>query len=233
MTSPARHEPEDHGHDSPGAPGAEVIGALLARASSGDQAAWRDLVGLYARRVFALAHSRLHNHDAAEEVTQSVFCTIAAKLTDGGYAERGRFEAWLFRVAMNRVRDEVRRARHRATPTDSDTIDRSTPAPRASQPGATPDHAARLGALRSALDLLSDADRQIIELRHHAGLSFAAISEALSEPLGTLLARHHRALKKLKEHLTTGPAAPAAVSIAGSRAQRERLATDTFTEPLP
>ena len=42
---------------------------------------------------------------------------------------------------------------------------------------------------------LHDADREVIELRHHGGLSFKQIAELLDEPLGTLLARHHRALR--------------------------------------
>ena len=45
----------------------------------------------------------------------------------------------------------------------------------------------------------SDADREVVELRHHGGLSFNQISDMLKEPLGTVLARHHRALKKLKD----------------------------------
>ncbi len=51
------------------------------------------------------------------------------------------------------------------------------------------------------MDKLSEADREIVELRHHAGLSFKQMADLLSEPIGTLLARHHRALKKLKDLL--------------------------------
>lgn len=46
---------------------------------------------------------------------------------------------------------------------------------------------------------LSESDREIIELRHHGGMSFKQMADLLNEPLGTLLARHHRALRKLKE----------------------------------
>ena len=52
-----------------------------------------------------------------------------------------------------------------------------------------------------ALQDLSELDRQIIDLRHTASMSFKQISELLDEPVGTLLARHHRALKKLKQIL--------------------------------
>ncbi|HYE01738.1 MAG TPA: sigma-70 family RNA polymerase sigma factor, partial [Phycisphaerales bacterium] len=176
----------------------------LVEAAEGCQLAWRTLVGRYARRVYALAKSRCGNHDLAEEVTQSVFVTVATKLTsqgaEPGYTEQGRFESWLFRIAMNRLRDELRRRKR--------TAGGSGPGPAADiapDPGAVParadDAADQLNALRRALAQLAEADREVVELRHHAGLSFKQIAELLEEPMGTLLARHHRALKKLKDLL--------------------------------
>jgi RNA polymerase sigma-70 factor (ECF subfamily) len=177
------------------------LGPLLARAASGDEGAWRELVSLYGRRVFALCRSRLRDRDLAEEVTQSVFVTVAIKLKEGAYAESGRFEAWLFRIAVNRVRDQVRSAGRRLASGDSEMAG-SAVAPAASV-GLASDE---LEALQSAMARLPEVDRQVVELRHQGGMPFAAIAELLDEPIGTLLARHHRALKKLKEMLTrAGP----------------------------
>lgn len=181
--------------------------ALLHAAGMGDDVAWRKLIDLYARRVYALARSRLgvSRHELAEEITQSVFATVASKLgreEDGesGYAEQGKFESWLFRIAMNRIRDEVRRSRRQAEPADPASFSSVASAERAPDGlETTPD---QLSSLRLAMEKLSDADREIVELRHHAGLSFKQMADLLSEPIGTLLARHHRALKKLKDLLT-------------------------------
>ena len=173
--------------DSPDLP------ALLRDACSGCEDAWRQLVALYARRVFAMVRSRCHDDDLAEEITQSVFVTISSKLSpEGGYEEHGRFESWLFRITMNRVRDEMRRRKRHAVPTD--------PAGFGGIAGAeeTTRDDDGLDALRNAMGGLSDAERQIIELRHHGQMSFKLIAETLDEPIGTVLARHHRALKKLK-----------------------------------
>ncbi len=174
--------------------------ALLRSAAGGDEAAWRSLVALYSRRIYALAKSRFGKADVAEEITQSVFVTVAGKLgglaSGGGtYTEQGKFEPWLFRVAMNRIRDEARRARHRATPTDPSSL---TFQARPSSAEEARD-AAQLAHLREAMSRLSEQDREIIELRHHGQMSFKQIADMLDEPMGTLLARHHRALRKLKE----------------------------------
>lgn len=178
------------------------LSGLLAAAARGDQHAWSEIVRLYARRVYALIKSRVHRTDLAEELTQSVFVTVATKLGSGGYVDRGRFEAWLFRVAVNRVRDEIRRLRRHAEPTDPEQFGALAAA-------APTDRAAEsdLASLRSAMAQLGEADLEIIQLRHQAGLPFATIAEMLHEPIGTLLARHHRALRKLKELIAGEPSA--------------------------
>ncbi len=185
----------DHDSTSP----IDDLAPLLGAAARGDNAAWSDLVKRYARRVYALARSRVRNHDVAEELTQSVFATVAEKLGSGEYAEQGKFESWLFRVAANRIRDYVRRLKHRPTAQDPDVLDTTT----SSRADSGPDEQAVVARvrLRSAMEQLTDADREIVELRHHGGLSFKQIADILGEPMGTLLARHHRALRKLKELL--------------------------------
>lgn len=208
-----------HGSVGSDAP-AQDLAPLLRAASGGDERAWRELVELYARRIYALARSRLGSSsggrgsfsrsdragpfvagdDAAEEVTQSVFCTVASQLRAGTYTEQGRFEAWLFRIAMNRIRDEVRRRRRQAEPTDPEVLGGVEADEEAA--GAQVGDGVEFVALRSAMGRLTEPDREIIELRHHGQMSFKQIAEMLDEPLGTLLARHHRALRKLKELMT-------------------------------
>jgi RNA polymerase sigma-70 factor (ECF subfamily) len=184
----------------------------LAEAARGDDAAWRRIIDLYARRIYALARSRLGKDHLAEEVTQSVFVTVATKLAAGdaapgsGYVEQGKFEAWLFRIATNRVRDEARRLKRRAVVGEG--LDHE-PVAGASAGRATERAEPReLALLRDAMLRLGDDDREVVELRHHAGLSFRQIADLLNEPLGTLLARHHRALRKLKGMLEDAGARP-------------------------
>lgn len=191
---------------------ASDIAGLLASAARGDDAAWRELLARYGRRVYALAKSRCRSPELAEEVAQSVFATVASKLIapGGGYTEQGRFEAWLFRVTMNRVRDHARARRRHAEPVDPATFGALAAGAGGSRDDSEP---ANLARLRDAMDELSDMDREVIELRHHGGMSFKQMAELLGEPIGTLLARHHRALRKLKDLL------------AGAATRAERSAT--------
>ena len=173
----------------------------LQRAATGDETAWRDLVDTYSPRVFGLIRAQCGNTELAEEITQSTFCTIVERI--GRYSELGRFESWLFRIAMNRLRDEMRRRKRQATPVETEALVGLAGAGESQEaPGPGSDD---LTALQGALNRLSEADRRVIHLRHFTGLSFAGIAEILGEPLGTVLARQHRALKKLRQHLTDEP----------------------------
>lgn len=166
-------------------------------AFAGDQDAWNELVHTYTRRLYAFAYSRLRRVDLAEEVVQSVFATVAIKVQTGGYSEQGQFEAWLFRIAVNRIRDQIRRSKRSRWVEMPEALDQAPAADRSEQ-----DDPETLAELRSGLERLSAKDREIIELRHHGEMSFKQIAAMLGEPVGTLLARHHRALAKLRELLS-------------------------------
>lgn len=177
-------------------------------AASGDEAAWARLVGEYAPRVYALLHSRCRDADLAEEITQAVFASVAEKLPV--YSEQGKFGPWVFQIAMNRWRDELRRRQRQRTAAAGDALDRlpggggrtggGTSA--GGGAGESADYRSQDPAAAAALDRalaqLSEADRDVIDLRHVGGLSFKQMADALGEPVGTLLARHHRALAKLR-----------------------------------
>lgn len=176
---------------------AEVPAAdLVARAAAGDAAAWRGLIDRFSGRLFGFVRAQCGDPDLAEEIVQSVFATVAAKLP--GYVEQGAFESWLFRIAMNRLRDEMRRRKRHAISMEGGTLAEVATGPTGGRSVIEP--GVRL-ALTEAIASLGEADREVISLRHVGGMSFQQMADTLEEPLGTLLARHHRALRKLRDFL--------------------------------
>ena len=178
----------------PNQPEKQELQELIVAAASGDEVAWRSIVEAYSFRVFALIRSKCANEELAEEITQSAFCTVAQKLST--YTETGKFEAWLFRIAMNRLRDEMRRRKRHAVPMENEMISvlsRGVTDQQDDEAGAL-----QIQRLRAAVRQLSSSDQDIIYMRHSAGMSYKQIAEVLGEPLGTVLARQHRALKKLR-----------------------------------
>lgn len=181
----------------PNIPDKQELHEHIVAAANGDEIAWRTIVEAYSFRVFALIRSKCANEDLAEEITQSTFCTIAQKLPT--YTETGKFEAWLFRIAMNRLRDEMRRRKRHAIPMENELI--GVLSGGVSDVQEDDETAAQIQRLRVAVRQLSSSDQDIIHMRHSAGMSYKQIAEVLGEPLGTVLARQHRALKKLRSFM--------------------------------
>ena len=181
------------------------IEPTLRAAAKGDQAAWRSLVESYSGRVFGVIYRQCGDRDLAEEITQATFVKVVRKLD--GYQEQGRFESWLFRIAVNRLRDEMRRRKRQATPTD---FAASPPeafgwTDESDQPDRQLEATEQAARLHAAIAKLPEADREILHLRYTAELGFKEIAAMLDQPLGTVLARGHRALKKLKTLLEESP----------------------------
>jgi RNA polymerase sigma-70 factor, ECF subfamily len=181
---------------------AEALDQMLRAAGGGDAEAWRGLIEAYSGRVYGLVYRRCGDRELAEEITQATFVKVVGKL--GEYREVGRFEAWLFRIAINALRDEMRRKGRHAVSVDF----ASTPPESFGRvaggfgPSEAMENEERYAMLRKAVAQLPEADRELIELRYTAELTFAQIGETLDEPLGTVLARGHRALKKLRDLMT-------------------------------
>lgn len=182
---------------------------VLALAAAGNENAWRSLVARYSAKVFALIFRHCRDRELAEEVTQATFVKVVSSI--GRYKELGRFESWLFRIAMNQLRDEMRGRKRRAV-SASGLIDGSevteswleaqasiSQDPSNHDPFHLVSRGEQVELLREAVGRLSETDQQVLYLRHTAGLSFAQIAESLNQPLGTVLARGHRALGKLRK----------------------------------
>jgi RNA polymerase sigma-70 factor (ECF subfamily) len=172
---------------------------LLEQAAAGDDQAWATIVSQLGPRVHGLIAANTRDDELAQEITQIVFCTIAQKIND--YVEQGRFESWVFRIAMNKLRDEMRRRGRQARPVGEvgfPASQRSGREDRAAYNKVDPDTAATLW---DAVRDLAPQDQEILHLRHVAGLGFKEIADLLDAPVGTLLARHFRAVRRLREQL--------------------------------
>ncbi len=196
---------------------------VLAEAATGDERAWKYIVESYGTRVYGFLLRRTRDIELAEELTQETFVKIAEKLNKfSGYKELGKFDAWLFQIAVNRLRDEYRRRSRQAramggsaSVSDEDGAAWDRMPLRDTSPLSTPldqvSQQEQIERVRAAVGGLNDDEQEVLYLRHTAGLSFSQIARIVNQPLGTVLARGHRALAKLRKVLSE--ADPAVVGI--------------------
>ena len=134
--------------------------------------------------------------DAAADAAQEVCVAVLTALPR--YADRGApFEAFVYRIAANKVADVQRAVIRRPTPTDEipDSAD-AAPGP---EDCAMADE--RSGQLWALLDRLSAQHREILTLRVAVGLSAEETADALGMSAGAVRVAQHRALGRLRGFL--------------------------------
>jgi RNA polymerase sigma-70 factor (ECF subfamily) len=182
---------------------------LVARCRRGEGHAWDELFDRHyapaARFVFQLAPD-LTKEDV-EEICQESFLSVIKSLES--FNGKSQFQTWLFRIAANKARDYRQRLRaakrgggqipvslQAEDPENGLTVDPPSSAP---GPDAIVLSAERLLLLRTALDQLGDACREIIELRYFGDLSYEEISKALQLNVKTVSSRLSKCLGRLEE----------------------------------
>jgi RNA polymerase sigma-70 factor, ECF subfamily len=172
----------------------ERLTELLRRCARSDGEALQRLYGLAAPRLFACLTRMLRRRSLAEEALQDVFVTIWQRA--GQFRpERGRPMAWLTAIARYRAIDLLRHERRVALP----VADLPEGAPVAEE--IQEDTAAALagtGLLERCLALLSQQQRQCLELAFVGGNSHADVARLLGSPLGTVKSWIRRGLQSLK-----------------------------------
>lgn len=130
---------------------------------------------------------RVASDELAEDLTQEVFIAAAAHLAR--LDSDGPVLAWLYKVARNRLLDELRRARRRPQLLSLDVV------PEPTELDFGPDLAK---ALRRASLNLSAADRELVGLRLFGECTFADVAAqfGISEPAAKM--RYVRALRALR-----------------------------------
>jgi RNA polymerase sigma-70 factor (ECF subfamily) len=163
---------------------------------------FESLVRAYQDRLFGFALRLTRNHQDAEECTQDALVRAYRALER--YPSQRRTELklrpWLYQIALNVVRNRVRRA----TPAVV-SVDSPVGSTLADNPDERPEPVAvrRDGwsRMERALEALPTRYKTAVVLRHVQGLSYAEAAEVLDQPVGTTKSDVHRGLRLLREAL--------------------------------
>lgn len=178
----------------------EMPETLIAKALSGDQAAYAVLYERLAPSVYRLCYSLLLNREDAEDVTQEAFVYAFRNLRrfDAG---KSAFKTWLFTIAISRCRNQYRRF----VPPILDVtelISAAIAAPRSEQPESALAHSSAKEAVEAALRRLQPRLREAIVLRYGHGLTYREIAEVMNCPQKTAESRVRLAHDALRGLLT-------------------------------
>ena len=164
---------------------------LFKRIGNNDMDALEDLYHLTERTLYAYILSIVKNHDETLDLMQETYLKIMSSAHL--YKPMGKPLAWMFTIAKNLYLSKIRKDK-RIINLETKEIEDST------KFSYVTDNEDRI-VLQTALDVLSEEERQIVILYAVSGLKHKEIAENIGLKLSTTLSKYHRALKKIREHL--------------------------------
>ena len=173
---------------------AEEDAADVARVLAGDVSAFEPIVRRWQKPLVNLAYRFCRDRGRAEEMAQEAFLRAYRSLA--GWRREAAFSTWLFALASNLYRSEIRRLPPLAAPLAEGVavLER-----RAAEPVLDDERRERV--VRNAVLALPARYRDVLTLFYFHGMDIARSAASLGLPQGTVKARLSRGRDILREKL--------------------------------
>lgn len=173
---------------------------LIARATSGDPAAFNSLMQQHEGRMYAVALRMCANREDAQDCLQEAMLRVYRAIS--GFKGESSFSTWVYRITMNTCLDELRKRKNRQTTSLDNLLDMGwSPSDDTNVPEKHAIRGESKRMLHAAIENLPEDMRSAIVLRDIEGLSYEEIAKALDINIGTIKSRISRGREKLREKL--------------------------------
>ncbi|QTA90671.1 RNA polymerase sigma factor [Desulfonema magnum] len=177
----------------------QQVSELVDKARHGNRNSTDQLVMLFHEDIFRMVYYRTRSRMDAEDLTQEIFMQMIKSLP--GLKKTSRFKSWLFRIALNRIKDfyrkksilnffgtstEVDESYQEISQNDDDPIDKLMRKEFWEQ-------------FRQFTEGLPRWEREVFILRFADHLGIREIAETLKKNESTVKTHLYRALKKFRQ----------------------------------
>ncbi|UCC41812.1 MAG: sigma-70 family RNA polymerase sigma factor [Candidatus Aminicenantes bacterium] len=173
---------------------------LVRRTMQGDEEAFGVLVKKYKTKVFNLAHSLTRDRDAADDLAQESF--IKAYFALPRFKLKSEFGTWLYRIAINTVKDYLRkkgRIKEIAFEKEIEHLVIQEDEMEKKQKKQREEQNRRL--VHHTIKTMPEKYQLILSLRDIQGFSYREIADILKVSPGTVDSRLHRARRNLRKKI--------------------------------
>lgn len=176
--------------------------ALITAYKSGKEGAFAELLHRYSAKVNTTILLIVKDRYKAEDLTQECFIKAIDRISRGVYNEEGKFAPWITRMAHNMAIDHFRKQKRNPTIILEDGspvfntmefTEESIESVHLKQETAV--------KLKSYIQQLPNAQREVLIMRHYGGLSFNEIAEETGVSINTALGRMRYALINLRKQV--------------------------------
>jgi RNA polymerase sigma-70 factor, ECF subfamily len=170
---------------------------LIELFQNGDDTAFNHLVVRYQEKVYWVARRFVNNHDAADDVTQEVFCKVYDSLRE--FRGESSVFTWLYRITVNISLNSVRRQKVREFFRIDEMFDAKDE--NAVPPDEVLEREEQKRLIEEAIATLPEKQKSVFVLRYYEELPYEEISKVLKTSVGGLKANYFHAVKKIQEYV--------------------------------
>lgn len=159
------------------------------------------LIQRHKGKVFTYITMYMRDRSLAEDIFQETFLKVINSLREGKYRDDGRFLSWVMRIAHNLIIDHFRKERQNSV-ISNDNYEGDLFNSRHLSEANIEDNLVYnqiIDDVRALLDELPDDQREVVMLRHYAGLSFREIADQTNVSINTALGRMRYALINIRK----------------------------------
>ena len=163
---------------------------IINEVKNGNKEKFGLLIEKYQDALFTFIFYSVKDEGTAKDILQETFLKALKEINN--YKEEGKFKAWLWTIARNKVMDFYRKAK-KLVPLEEDTLEEQDETSKKALGKIELSH------IQNLIEALPSEQKEVILMRQY--LSFKEIAAVLNCPLGTVLARLNRAIKKIQKSL--------------------------------
>jgi RNA polymerase sigma factor (sigma-70 family) len=174
---------------------------LITKFIKGEQSCFEELIHRHKNKVFAYINLYIRDQALAEDIFQDTFLKVIQSVKAGRYYDNGKFISWVMRIAHNLVIDHFRRVKQMNTISNDNYESDIFNSRKFAESNIEDDMIKRQiqKDIRKMITQLPDDQREVVILRHYAGLSFKEIAEITDVSINTALGRMRYALINLRK----------------------------------
>ena len=168
---------------------------------NGNVASFELLVERHQNKVFSYILSLVRDRQLADDIFQDTFLKIIRTIKAGAYKEEGKFIQFAMRIAHNLVIDHFRKSQRLpmadSVNKDYDLIDNAKITDLSVEDRMVTEQV--YNDIRKMIDFLPEEQREVLNMRMYADMSFKDIAEATNVSINTALGRMRYAIINLRK----------------------------------
>jgi RNA polymerase sigma-70 factor (ECF subfamily) len=172
---------------------------LMKRCREGDMSAFELIVLRYKDAIFNFVYHFLMDYHRAQDISQETFLRVLKNVNR--YKPRNQFKTWLYRIAVNLCKNDIRyENRHKTLSLDDPDINIDRLAVNLyNTPDKLYEKKEMRNLVKNVLRTIPEDQRLAIIMREYQNLSYEEIASALNCSLGATKSKIYRARQNIKK----------------------------------